>query len=65
MNIVEADIKDKELDKKTDINKAKKNNDECIELKNIKYQTMLINNNNQNIKKSSIFIKKSLNFIKF
>lgn len=33
--------------------KNKKNTDECIELKNIKYQTMLINNNNQNIKKSS------------
>ena len=34
-------------------NKSKKNTDECIELKNIKYQTMLINNNNNSIKKSS------------
>lgn len=32
---------------------TKKNSDECIELKNIKYQTMLINNNNTSIKKSS------------
>ena len=53
MNIVETNIKDETLDKNKDVNKAKKNNDECIELKNIKYQTMLINNNNQNLKKSS------------
>ena len=33
MNIVETNIKDETLDKNKDVNKAKKNNDECIELK--------------------------------
>lgn len=43
--------------------KSKKNTDECIELKNIKYQTMLINNNSNNIKKSSTNINNLDNFL--
>ena len=35
-------------EKKTKKTKKTKNTDECLELKNIKYQTMLINNNNNN-----------------
>jgi len=40
-----------------------KKNDECIELKNIKYQTMLINNNSNSIKKSSSNISNLDNFL--
>ena len=59
MNIVENTNTD------TNENKIKKNkkSDECIELKNIKYQTMLINNNNNSIKKSSTNISNLESFL--
>jgi len=36
------------------IKQAIKKNEECVELKNIKYQTMLINNNNLDDHKNTI-----------
>ena len=59
MNIVEntnVEISDPEKTKY-------KKSDECIELKNIKYQTMLINNNSNSIKKSSSNISNLDNFL--
>ena len=59
MNIVEntkTETSDPEI-------KKNKKSDECIELKNIKYQTMLINNNTNSIKKSSTNISNLDNFL--
>tara|TARA_B110000444_G_scaffold256539_1_gene293074 strand:+ start:409 stop:969 length:561 start_codon:yes stop_codon:yes gene_type:complete len=58
MNIVENTNKET-----IDPEKKNKKNDECIELKNIKYQTMLINNNTNSIKKSSTNISNLDNFL--